>query len=149
MSKSSCGESRILTLFAEVLFFSTSEQIFVFSFNHPDNVCFGTPYFFDMDADDSPFSISFSILHFSVIVIVLSFLFQPATFDILAYKIKHKFLGDCIYSIFEGLKFWIILIRTDKVLVKRSFWPKIPQRSVRVTEWSDLSRVRLKRIILA
>ena len=43
-----------------------------------------------MDADDSPFSTSFSILYFSVIVLVLSFLLQPATFDILAYKTKQQ-----------------------------------------------------------
>ena len=36
---------------------------FSYFFNHPDNVCFGTPYFFDMEADDSPFSTSFSILY--------------------------------------------------------------------------------------
>ena len=46
------------------------------------------PYFFDMDADDSPFSTSFSVLYFSVIALVLSLLLQPATFDILAYKTK-------------------------------------------------------------
>ena len=43
-----------------------------------------------MDADNSPFSTSFSILHFLVIVLVLSFLLQPATFDILAYKTKEQ-----------------------------------------------------------
>ena len=43
-----------------------------------------------MDADGSPFSTSFSILYFSVIVLVLSFLLQPATFDILAYKTKQQ-----------------------------------------------------------
>ena len=48
------------------------------------------PYFFDMDADDSPFSTSFSILYFSVIVLVFSFLLQPATFDILADKTKQQ-----------------------------------------------------------
>ena len=103
-----------------------------------------------MDADGSPFSTSFSILYFSVIVLVLNFHLQPATFDILAYKTKQEcFLDQCIYSIFERSKFRIILIRSDKVLVKRSFWPKGPQRSVRVTEWPDLSRVRLNRMILA
>ena len=45
--------------------------------------------------------------------------------------------------------FRIILIRSDKVLVKRRFWPTGLQRSARFTEWSDLSRVRLKRMILA
>ena len=58
--------------------------------NHLDNVCFGTPYFFDMNADDSPFSTSFSVLYFSEIVMVLSFLLQPATFDILAYNTKQQ-----------------------------------------------------------
>ena len=61
-----------------------------FSFNHPNNVCFGTSYFFDMDADDSPFSTSFSILYFSAIVLVLNFLLQPTTFDILVYKTKQQ-----------------------------------------------------------
>ena len=41
-----------------------------------------------MDADDSPFSTFFSILYFSVIVPVLSFL--PATIDILAYEAKQQ-----------------------------------------------------------
>ena len=39
---------------------------------------------------DPPFSTSFSILYFSVIVLVFSFLLQPATFDILAYKTKQQ-----------------------------------------------------------
>ena len=43
-----------------------------------------------MDTDDSPFSTSFSILYFAVIVLVLSFLLQPANFDILAYKTKQQ-----------------------------------------------------------
>ena len=43
-----------------------------------------------MDADGSPFSTSFSILYFSVIVLVLNFHLQPATFDILAYKTKQE-----------------------------------------------------------
>ena len=43
-----------------------------------------------MDAGDSPFSTSFSILYFSVVVLVLSFLLQPATFDILDNKTKQQ-----------------------------------------------------------
>ena len=43
-----------------------------------------------MDAGDSPFSTSFSILYFSVVVLLLSFLLQPASFDILAYKTKQQ-----------------------------------------------------------
>ena len=57
------------------------------------------PYFFDMDADDSPLSTSFSILYFSVIVLVLSFLLQPATFEILSYKTKQQsFRRLCLFN---------------------------------------------------
>ena len=79
------------------------------------------------------------VFYLPVIVLVLSFLLQRASFDILGYKTKQEILDNCIYSIFEHSKFRIILIWTEKVLVKRSFWPKGPPRSVRVAEWSDLS----------
>ena len=85
-------EGRVASwLFSQKFCFSQLlNKLLFFSFNHPDNVCFGTPYFFDMDTDDSPFSTSFSILYFAVIVLVLSFLLQPANFDILAYKTKQQ-----------------------------------------------------------
>ena len=35
-------------------------------------------------------------------------------------------LDDCIYSIFKCSEFRIILIRSDKVLVTRSYWPTHP-----------------------
>ena len=57
-------EGRVASwLFSQKFCFSQLlNKLLFFSFNHPDNVCFGTPYFFDMDADNSPFSTSFSIL---------------------------------------------------------------------------------------
>ena len=70
-------------------------------------------------------------------------------FVLLTRIIKQQSFRRLYLLIFERSKFRIILIRSDKVLVKQSFWHRRPQRSVRVTEWSDLSRVRLKRMILA
>ena len=46
-------------------------------------------------------------------------------------------------------KFRILLIRISKVLVKRSFLSNVNGKTVRLSEWSDLSGVRLKRTILA
>ena len=92
-----------------------------------------------------------SFLHIILIffkMVIFIFSFGTCNFwHFLVTKVsKNKILNKMVCL---NVQFFESFFQISQVQVKRSFWSKGTRKTVRVSQWSDLSGVQLKRMILA